>query len=206
MAPKNWSIKKVVSFFNVSDYMIRAAHKLAKEKGILELPAAKKGKAKKGKAKKGKAKKGKAKKGKKKKGKTLSEEVTQSVLAFYEDDEYTRLKPGKRDCVSLGKKEYHQKRLLLCNLKERLAAYKEKKPAHKIGLSKFCSLRPKWCVTVSSSGTHWVCVCTIHQNTKLLVDAFSANINGCMRRINMAAARDADGEQNEEVKKLPTVT
>ena len=35
----------------------------------------------------------------------LSEEVTQSVLAFYEDD--------KRDCVSLGKKEYRQKRLLL---------------------------------------------------------------------------------------------
>ena len=68
-------------------YMIRAARKLTKEKGILELPAAKK-------------------------GKTLSEEVTQSVLAFYEDDEYTRLMPGKRDCVSLGK-EYRQKRLLL---------------------------------------------------------------------------------------------
>ena len=43
----------------------------------------------------------------------LSEEVTQSVLAFYEDDEYTRLMPGKRDCVSLGKMEYRQKRLLL---------------------------------------------------------------------------------------------
>ena len=49
-----------------------------------------------------------------------------------------------------------------------------------------------------------LCVCTIHQNTKLLVDAFSGNINGCMRRINRAAAGDADGEQVEEVEKLPT--
>ena len=43
----------------------------------------------------------------------LSEEVTQSVLAFYEDDKCTRLMPGKRDCISLGKKEYRQKGLLL---------------------------------------------------------------------------------------------
>ena len=120
-------------------------------------------------------------------------------LHSYEDDKYIRLMPGKRDCVSLGKKEYRQKRLLLCNLNELHAAYKEKHPTHKIGLSKFCSLRPKWCVTVSSSGTHSVCVCTIHQNTKLLVDAFSGNINGCMRRINRAAAGDADGEEVEEV-------
>ena len=110
---------------------------------------------------------------------------------------------GKRDCVSLGKKEYRQKSLLLCNLNELHAAYKEKYPTHKIRLSKFCSLVPKCCVTVSSSGTHSVCVCTIHQNIKLLVDAFSGNINGCMRRINRAAAGDADGE---EVEKLPTGT
>ena len=57
----------------------------------------------------------------------------------------------------------------------------------------------KWCVTVSSSGTHSVCVCTIHQNTKLLVDAFSGNINRCMRRINRVAAGDADGEEVEDV-------
>ena len=43
----------------------------------------------------------------------LSEEVTQSVLTFYGDDKYTRLMPGKRDCISLGKKEYLQIRLLL---------------------------------------------------------------------------------------------
>ena len=47
--------------------------------------------------------------------------------------------------------------------------------------------------------TQSVCVCTIHQKTKLLVDVFSGNINGCMRRINRAAAGDADGEEVEEV-------
>ena len=49
--------------------------------------------------------------------------------------------------------------------------------ASTIGLSKFCSLRPKWCVTISSSGTHSVCVCTVHQNTKLIVVAFCSTIN-----------------------------
>ena len=49
--------------------------------------------------------------------------------------------------------------------------FKEKHPLVKIGFSKFCSLRPKWCVIAGSSGTHSVCVCTIHQNTILLVDA-----------------------------------
>ena len=39
----------------------------------------------------------------------------------------------------------------------------------------FCSLHPKWCVTVSSSEAHSVCVCKSHQNTQLL--AHAANIN-----------------------------
>ena len=34
---------------------------------------------------------------------------------------------------------------------------------YKIGFSKFCELRPKWCITVNSSWTHCVCVCTYHQ-------------------------------------------
>ena len=41
----------------------------------------------------------------------------------------------------------------------------------KIGISKFCDLRPKNCVTVGARGTHSVCVCKIHQNVKLMVGA-----------------------------------
>ena len=32
-------------------------------------------------------------------------------------------------------------------------------------------MQPKWCVAVDTSGTHAVCVCTIHQNVILLADA-----------------------------------
>lgn len=40
-----------------------------------------------------------------------------------------------------------------------------------IGFSTFCTLRPKWCVTVGAKGTHNVCVCIEHQNVKLLTTA-----------------------------------
>ena len=41
----------------------------------------------------------------------------------------------------------------------------------KITFSKFDSLRPKWCITVGSKGTYSVCVCTAHQNVKLLLSS-----------------------------------
>ena len=40
-----------------------------------------------------------------------------------------------------------------------------------MGFSKFCILRPKWCVLAGSSGTHSVCVCSTDQNAVLLFDA-----------------------------------
>ena len=60
---------------------------------------------------------------------------------------------------------YTQKRLLLTNIKEMYVEFKQRIKLN-IGLSKFCELRPKWCVTVDSSGMHSVCVCQIHQNLK----------------------------------------
>ena len=47
----------------------------------------------------------------------------------------------------------------------------QKEVRDKISFSKFCELRPKWCVPVTSSGMHSVCVCQHHQNSKLLVAA-----------------------------------
>lgn len=44
----------------------------------------------------------------------------------------------------------------------------------KIGLSKFCELRSKWCIAVDgASGLHTVCVCEYHQNFKLLASKIS---------------------------------
>lgn len=77
--------------------------------------------------------------------------------------------PGKKDYVSIKKNVHVQKRLLLCNLKELYAAFRNKNPEVIVGFSRFCTLRPKWCITVGASGTHSVCVCSIHQNLKLLL-------------------------------------
>jgi hypothetical protein len=111
------------------------------------------------------------------KGKALSEETKRCVIDFYCDDEYSRLMPGKKDCVSIARNVKKQKRLLLCDLKELYAAFKQKYPDLKVGFSKFCSLKPKWCVLVGCSGIHSVCVCTIHQNVVLMLGAVNLDKN-----------------------------
>ena len=76
-------------------------------------------------------------------------------------------------CVSIGKNVHVSKWLILCNLKELYTAFKDKHPDLKISFSKFASLRPKWCITVDPKGTHSVCVCTTHQNVKLLLSSLN---------------------------------
>ena len=98
-------------------------------------------------------------------------ETKEAVIKFYEDDQFSRLLPGKKDRVSIGKKEYQQKRLILLTLKELFQQFKIQHPDIKIGFSKFCTLRPKWCVVAGSAGTHAVCVCLIHENPKLLIES-----------------------------------
>ena len=64
----------------------------------------------------------------------------------------------------------------LCNLQELYTAFRAKHSNVNIGFSKFCALRPKWCVLASSKMTHSVCVCSAHQNVMLLVDAMDWNL------------------------------
>ena len=81
----------------------------------------------------------------------------------------------KRKTMSVWVKEYIIKNFAtcksLCNLKELYTAFKEKHSNVNIRSSKFCALRPKWCVLAGSKMTHSVCVCCPHQNVVLLVDA-----------------------------------
>ena len=128
---------------------IRKSRKLAKEKGILALPDPKC-------------------------GKKLSNEVVSAVVDFCNDDEYSRQMPGKKDCFSVGKNVCKQKRHILCNLKELYVPFKNTNPEMKIGFLKFCTLRLKYCFLAGASGTHSVCVCTIHQNVKLLLQPIDA--------------------------------
>lgn len=146
LAPTSWSRKKVAEEFNVSEYAVRTARELLKEKGVIALPGPRI-------------------------GKLLEQGTVNLIKNFYQNNEFSRIMPGKKDKVSISKNVYEQKRLLLCNLNELYAAFKFEYPALKIGLSKFCSLRPKWCVPAGSPGSHSVCVCAIHQNVVLLLNA-----------------------------------
>ncbi|GBL67857.1 hypothetical protein AVEN_124150-1 [Araneus ventricosus] len=139
-----WSRRKIKETFNVSDYSVRKAQKLFKDQGFLAEPA-------------------------RRNGKQLSPDIIELVKKFYQLDEQSRILPGMKDVVSIGKKVYERKRLILCTLGELYSSFKLEYPNLKIGLSKFCSLRPKWCVLAGASGTHLVCVCTIHQNVILLI-------------------------------------
>ena len=80
--------------------------------------------------------------------------------------------PGKKDYVSVRTEEgrvHVQKRLILCNLRELYKMFKDSYPEERIGFSKFASSRPKHCILAGTSGTHSVCVCTYHQNVKLMI-------------------------------------
>ena len=87
--------------------------------------------------------------------------------------------PEKKDYVSVSK-GVHKKNFATCkrpcNLQELKTVFKEKHSNLNIGFSKFCALRPKWCVLAGSKMTHSVCVCSAHQNVVLLVDAMDGDL------------------------------
>ena len=87
------SRKKISIDLNVSEYLVWKAQKLKLGDSILATP-------------------------RKKVGKSLKPEAKRAVLDFYENDEYSRQMPGKKDYVSILSQTHKQKRLLLCNLKE----------------------------------------------------------------------------------------
>ena len=78
-------------------------------------------------------------------------------------------------------KEYIKKNFAtcknLCNLQELYTAFKEKHPNVNIGFSKFCALRPKWCVLAGPE--KWLTLftfCSAHQNVVLLIDAMDWDV------------------------------
>ena len=145
--PQSWTLKKIQVMFKTSDYMARKAKQLVLEKGIFATPNPKP-------------------------GHFLPIKSVDLVKSFYESDDVSRVMPGKKDFVSIiqgGKRVHMQKRLVLGNLKEIYHAFKNQFPNEEIGFSKFAELRPRHCVLAGASGTHSVCVCTIHQNVKLMI-------------------------------------
>ena len=91
--------------------------------------------------------------------------------------------PGVKEYVSIGYKQHKQKRLLLGNLSELYAAFKEKFQNSEAGFSKFCALCLKWCKTIGSSGTHSVYVCAIHQNAIVACHSLNLNYKDLIRKV-----------------------
>lgn len=150
LAPDEWSIKQTSEMFNASEYSVRKARSLKQQYGILAKPE-------------------------KKKGKLLPDSTIKLIESFYCDETNCRMMPGKKDHVSVSRNNYVQKRLLLCNLNELYSSFKVKYPHIQVKRSKFCSLRPRSCIIAGASGTHSVCVCTIHQNVILMLDPINAD-------------------------------
>ncbi|XP_044591487.1 uncharacterized protein LOC123269717 [Cotesia glomerata] len=102
--------------------------------------------------------------------------------------------PGMKDFVSIrnddGNQVPVQKRLVLSNLKELYQCFREINAAEKIRFSRFASLRPKHCVLAGASGTHTICVCTIHQNVKLMM--LGANIHSLTRNTDISITHYSD--------------
>ena len=110
LTPESWSLRKTAKEFKVSKATARKARIIREEKGILAVPQPVI-------------------------GERMSEKTVNSVLEFYQNDEYSRQLPGKKDCVSIGKNVHVSKRLILCNLKELYTAFKDKHPDLKISFS-----------------------------------------------------------------------
>lgn len=129
--------------------MIRISKKLVAQKGILSSPNVKC-------------------------GHRLPSQTEMLIKEFYMHDDYSRQMPGKKDFVSIrtpNGRVHEQKRLILSNLKELHASFKKQNSSVKVSFSKFAMLRPKNCVLAGASGTHSVCVCKLHQNPKVMLEA-----------------------------------
>lgn len=152
LLPEEWSVRAIKKIFvDASYYMIQQSKKLVKKNGILCDTT-------------------------KKPGTKIPENILTQVKEFYCSDEISRPCPGMRDFVKLydntGEKCKIQRRLVLMNLREAYQLFKIKYPDAKIGFSKFASVRPPQCILAGSAhGIHTTCVCTYHQNIKLMLNA-----------------------------------
>lgn len=152
--PKTWSAKKISEEFGCSWQFAKKAKDLRNANGILAETTAKA-------------------------GKKLPTSTVENVVKFYTSDENSRVMAGKKEVVSVKDKDgrsLKQKRLLLLDLRGLFILYKEIYSMFPLSFSKFCQIRPKECVLAGGSGTHSVCVCIVHQNCKLMLDAIDIKV------------------------------
>lgn len=149
LVPDDWTLQKIADEFNTTMWLARKARDLLKNEGVF----------------------GKVKPNQ---GKNLSPEIEKKIKDFYNSDEISRMMPSIKDTVTMkvdGVKTKVQKRILLLSLKELYKSFKQENTTITLGFSTFAKHRPKNCILPGQSGAHSVCVCTIHQNVKTMLDA-----------------------------------
>lgn len=105
----------------------------------------------------------------------IGQELAKKIVDFYCLDEISWQAPGRKDHVIIRTKDDAgvkqkvsvQSRYMLMSLSEAYQSFK-KDNAEKIGLSKFCELRPKH-IKLFDQIPHNVCVCVYHENVRLLL-------------------------------------
>ncbi|CAH0561154.1 unnamed protein product [Brassicogethes aeneus] len=111
---------------------------------------------------------------------TLSKQVGQNVVKFYEEDIHSKMLPGKKDCVT-RKKIKKQKRLLLHSVKDLHTKYNATHRT-KVSYTTFRNLKPYWVVHPKMSDRD-TCACVKCSNIQLLANkAFQVGlVNGSVK-------------------------
>lgn len=136
---------EIIRKFNVTRTLAENAKQIYRKQGILEEPLPKK-------------------------GKTLDDEVKAAVQKMFEDDEYSRVSPNKRDSKEISPGNYQAKRTLLMSAMELYEKFKDTHPDMKIGLSKFKQLRPQH-VHLLGNFKREFCVCSYCDNLDMMFEA-----------------------------------
>ncbi|GAB1865911.1 hypothetical protein CAJAP_06990 [Camponotus japonicus] len=162
--PTSWSSRKIATEFNCSRAVAQKSKEFRASAGILGSCTIKT-------------------------GKKISADTEKKILDFYNSDLNSREMAAVKDVISVktdDKRILMQKRLLLLDLKGLFSKYIDENDKNRVSFSKFAQLRPKNCILAGASGTHSVCVCTIHQNCKLMLDSVNVEqlTNGTDNKIS----------------------
>lgn len=148
LVPISMSLSSAQQYFGVSRHLLRTARELKIREGILPKTDFSR-------------------------TSSVAESTKLLIKEFYSLDKNSKVLPGAKDCVSVSKGVYEQKRLILSNLAELYNDFKRTHENLKVGISMFFSPRPKWCIFAGGAGTHEQCVCQTHQNFKLIMHALN---------------------------------
>jgi hypothetical protein len=104
----------------------------------------------------------------------IADDVKTQIREFYLRDDISRWCPGKRDTIAVWDKDRvkttMQRRYLILATAEVYACFKEEFPNIRVGETMFRKLRPMHVLYASETPRN-TCLCTLHENMKLLFDS-----------------------------------